>query len=701
MNKNNIIDSIYIVSREEGAGSMVLSIGLIATIVEHYHNVAIFKPLVDNSQYDSDIETILKYYNLSQEPQSAIGITLNEAEDMLANKEEEFLIEKLLEKYRKLNQEYDFVVCIGSAVAKLNKMIGYDINVELAKNFSAGVAGVFPVHLYNQYEVAEALKLWSISIQKQGAEIFLICANRCSEELCDELHSNDSLKEEFNHPVCCLPEIEELDRLSIGTLAKKLSLEWLAGEDHHKDHTIHSMRLVSGHLQKLLSSVSPYELIVTSSERLDIVSAMILSAESIATPMSSGVLLCGDRVEKNFIKILEGRDELSLPLLYSDKDEIETMQLLLQTEPTIHYEDKRKISTILGTFSQYINREKLLERLDTMPKDILTPAMFRMQLFERARINKQTIILPESEDDRILKATDILLRRKVVDIILVGESDDIMRRSKLMGLNLSDAVIIDPKKSELTQKFATSYYNIRKHKGINKDMALDRVMMNKTLFGTMAVELGVADGMVSGAIHSTRDTILPALQVIKIKDEFSIASSCFFMGLDTKTLVYADCAINPDPTAKELAEIAIQTTQSAKEFGIPPRVAMLSYSTGESGVGEDVQKVKEATEIVQQKYPNLPIAGPIQYDAAIDPNVAKIKMPNNPVAGSATVFIFPDLDTGNIAYKAVQRSANATAIGPVMQGLKKPVNDLSRGCTIDDIIDTVAITAVQAQGEKE
>lgn len=322
--------------------------------------------------------------------------------------------------------------------------------------------------------------------------------------------------------------------------------------------------------------------------------------------------------------------------------------------------------------------------------------MFEYALFERARKNRKKIVLPESDDERILRATEILLRRDVADIILLGVEEEVLRKSATLGLDISKATIIDPLTSPLMEEFVTSFYEMRKAKGLSLDVARDSMMM-KNYFGTMMVYLGYADGMVSGAIHTTQETIRPALQIIKTKPGISIVSSLFFMCLDTRVLVYGDCAVNQDPNAEELAQIAISSADTAKIFGISPKIAMLSYSTGDSGKGEEVEKVRLATKIVKETRPDLLVEGPIQYDAAIDPIVAKTKLPNSKVAGEATIFIFPDLNTGNNTYKAVQRSSGAVAIGPVLQGLRKPVNDLSRGCLVPDIVNTVAITAIQAQ----
>jgi phosphate acetyltransferase len=358
-------------------------------------------------------------------------------------------------------------------------------------------------------------------------------------------------------------------------------------------------------------------------------------------------------------------------------------------------DSSRKIALAMGLFFDNIDAKSILIHLNTPTHHSMTPAMFQYTLFEKARNNKKTIVLPESEDERILRASEILLRRGVANIILLGDREEILHRAGILGLDLSDAQIIDPNTSYLRERFIDEFYHIRQHKGLQIQAAHD-AMAHGNYFGTMLVYKGLADGMVSGAIHTTADTVRPALQIIKTAPGISIVSSVFFMCLETQVLVYGDCAVNQNPDANELAQIAISSAKTAKAFGIEPRVAMLSYSTGESGSGEDVEKVKAATHIAKTIDPSLLIEGPIQYDAAIDSNVASIKLPHSDVAGKANVFIFPDLNTGNNTYKAVQRSSGAIAIGPVLQGLNKPINDLSRGCLVEDIVNTVAITAIQA-----
>jgi phosphate acetyltransferase len=305
-------------------------------------------------------------------------------------------------------------------------------------------------------------------------------------------------------------------------------------------------------------------------------------------------------------------------------------------------------------------------------------------------------VLPEGSEERILRAAEILIRRDVADLILLGNSQEISQKISFLGLHLHQVDIIDPMNSELTERFAGIYVELRRHKGMTVERARDTVT-DVSYFGTMMVYDGLADGMVSGAIHTTGETIRPAFEIIRTRPGVSIVSSVFLMCLPDKVLIYGDCAVNPNPDAEDLADIAITSSGTAAAFGIEPRVAMLSYSTGASGKGADVEKVREAVRIARARRPDLKLEGPIQYDAAVDASVARSKLPDSEVAGHATVFIFPDLNTGNNTYKAVQRSAGAVAIGPVLQGLNKPVNDLSRGCTVTDIVNTVTITAIQAQ----
>jgi len=345
-----------------------------------------------------------------------------------------------------------------------------------------------------------------------------------------------------------------------------------------------------------------------------------------------------------------------------------------------------------------VDLNRLEQQISAVRVRGMTPKMFTYNLLEQAKAQLQHIVLPEAYDRRILKAAAILVNRGIVKLTLLGDRQDVQRviDKYQVPLNLEHVNVIHPSESDDLQNYAQTFFELRQHKGVTLDNALD-VMMDVSYFATMMVYQGDADGMVSGAVHTTQHTIRPALQFVKTQPGFSVVSSVFFMCLEQRVLVYGDCAINPNPTAEQLAEIAISSADTAHTFGVDPKVALLSYSSGESGKGEEVEKVRAATKLARERRPDLLIEGPIQYDAAVDPEVGAQKMQGSAVAGQATVLIFPDLNTGNNTYKAVQRETGAIAIGPVLQGLRKPVNDLSRGCTVEDIINTVAITAIQAQ----
>jgi phosphate acetyltransferase len=417
-------------------------------------------------------------------------------------------------------------------------------------------------------------------------------------------------------------------------------------------------------------------------------------------PALSGLMLTGGlRPATQVLRLLEGLDS-TLPIVLSEHDTYETANLVGTTVGRITPETKRKIDTALKVFDEHVDRSQLLDRIATAHPAVVTPLMFQYELFDRARADRRHIVLAEGAVDRVLRAADTLLRRGVVELTLLGDPTVVRARAARLQLDISAAAVIDPADEELRERFALEYARRRAHKGVTVDAARD-IVADVSYFATMMVVLGLADGMVSGAVHTTTATIRPAFELVKTKPGVSLVSSVFFMCLRDQVLVYGDCAVNPDPTAEQLADIAITSAQTAAQFGIQPRVAMLSYSTGDSGRGTGVDKVREATTIVRERRPDLPVEGPIQYDAAIDASVAQTKLAGSDVAGRATVFIFPDLNTGNNTYKAVQRSSGAVAIGPVLQGLRKPVNDLSRGATVQDIINTVAITAMQAQGGHE
>jgi phosphate acetyltransferase len=385
-----------------------------------------------------------------------------------------------------------------------------------------------------------------------------------------------------------------------------------------------------------------------------------------------------------------------LPLITTEHGTYQTVEVASRTRGRMGVDSLRKVDTALAIMEQHIDGPALLEGLRVPIPSVVTPQMFEYQLLERARADRRHIVLPEGGDDRILRAAGRLLRRGIVALTILGEESAVRQRGAELDVDLSAAQVLDPNRSDLLDGFGEEYARLRAHKGMTLDEALE-IVRDVSYFGTMMVHMGAADGMVSGAAHTTAHTIRPAFEIIKTAPGVSTVSSVFLMCLADQVLAYGDCAVVPKPSVEQLADIAISSATTAAQFNIDPRVALLSYSTGESGSGADVDKVRAATVLVHRRRPDLLVEGPLQYDAAVDPSVAASKMPDSPVAGQATVLVFPDLNTGNNAYKAVQRSAGAVAIGPVLQGLGKPINDLSRGALVQDIINTVAITAIQAQ----
>ena len=496
-----------------------------------------------------------------------------------------------------------------------------------------------------------------------------------------------------------VPDTRRLSAPALGEIADHLGAEVLMGE-RHLGRLAERNLVIAMTLEHYLDYLCANSLLITPGDRHDVIVSAVQAHHSKNYPQVAGLVLTGGiQPAPAVMRLVEGLSD-TVPILLVQDDTYSTAVQLRSVRSYITPESPSKIQVSLELFEEWVDTDKLIRLVSTAETPGMTPKMFIYNLIRQAQSNKQHIVLPEGNDERILRAAAVLLSRDVVDLTILGDPAEVRALASRLGLRIDfDRVpVLQPQDSPKFVEYAQTLSDLRKHKGMSLELALD-MMTDVSYFGTMMVYKGDADGMVSGAAHTTMHTIRPALQFVKTKPGFSVVSSVFFMCLPDRVRVYGDCAVNPNPTAEELAEIAIASSDTAKAFGIEPRVAMLSYSTGESGQGEDVERVREATKIAQTRRPDLLLEGPMQYDAAVDPTTAALKMPGSKVAGRATVFIFPDLNTGNNTYKAVQRETGAIAIGPVLQGLKKPVNDLSRGCTVDDIINTVAITAIQAQHE--
>ncbi|WP_024954638.1 phosphate acetyltransferase [Sulfurospirillum arcachonense] len=685
--------SLYISSLEPSAGSLIVTMGLMELLKRKLGNVAFFRPIIaDSEEKDHDIDFVLEKYDLDMRYSQSYGYTVHEVETMIADNRLNELIESLIVQFKALEKNYDFVLIEGLNQASFTQSLDFDINLIIAKNIGSPLAVVLKGKDKSLKEVVDEIAIETDVIKNAGCSHFANFVNRVDEKVLNEL---SKIKQII--PTYYLPEVPELDTPTVNEIMNKLNCMLVLGEQKDLKRVVKHSKIAAMKLENFLEHIEDGDLIIVPGDRADIVVGAIATVQSRNHPNIACLLLTGGMTPSKVIKdLFTGYNEFPMPILSVNEDTYQTAVRVSDVPATINVNSERKIALAMGLFSKNVDVKNIEEKITSVSSSTITPMMFEYGLFERARSNRKKIVLPESNDERILRATEILLRRNVVDIVLLGDKDEIEHKVASLGLDLSNVEIINPQKSELTNIFINEFYELRRKKGLTLEAAKD-AMTHVSYFGTMMVHMGYADGMVSGAIHTTGDTIRPALQIIKTKPGISTVSSLFFMCLDTKVLVYGDCAVNQDPNANELAQIAISSADTAKMFGIDPKVAMLSYSTGSSGHGEDVEKVREATKVVIEKRPDILIEGPIQYDAAIDEKVGKKKLPNSEIAGKANIFIFPDLNTGNNTYKAVQRSSNAVAIGPVLQGLNKPVNDLSRGCLVADIINTVAITVIQAQ----
>ncbi|MDY6879009.1 MAG: phosphate acetyltransferase [Desulfatiglans sp.] len=699
--------NLFITSTETRSGKSAICLGIMELLLRNVERVGFFRPLInmgpDDQKRDNDIELISSYYGLDIPYRDMYAYTMPEADRLISLGKQDELYNTIFQKYEAIRNTHDFVLCEGTDFKGSTSAFEFDVNAEIANNLACPVLLVANAHKKSVDETLLSIEISLESFFDKGCNVAAIVVNRLAPHAQGEIITR--LKENAlisRQPIYTLPNERSLGNPTMGEISEILGAEVLYGKDQLRRH-VYSFTVAAMQLHNLLERIDHGTLIITPGDRSDVIVGCIAAASSLSMPNIAGIMLTGGlQPEGTVRKLIEGVTH-SIPIVSVKENTFPAAIIVNNIHSVISPTDHRKITRALQLFEKNIDDEELGKRIIETKTTLLTPKMFEYRLLEKAKAYKQHIVLPEGEDTRILGAAEILLLRDVADITLLGNSEKIRKTISDVGLQLNGVRIIEPTESKLFSEYVQAYYDLRKHKGLTMDIAQDS-MSDVNFFGTMMVHRGDADGMVSGAIHTTGDTIRPAFQIIKTKPGVSVVSSVFFMCLADRVLIYGDCAVNPDPTPRELAEIALTSARTAEAFGIEPRVAMLSYSTGESGKGADVEKVREATkltkEMSQKMFPGLMLEGPIQYDAAVDRNVAGIKMPESQVAGRATVFIFPDLNTGNNTYKAVQRTAGAVAIGPALQGLNRPVNDLSRGCTIRDIVNTVAITAIQAQAEK-
>lgn len=696
--------NLYITTTEARSGKSAIALGVMQMLLQDSENVAFFRPIVNTEPFgekkDNDIELIKGYYHLKADYHDSYAYTVQEAQEMITSGQEEELLEGILTKYKALENKFDFVLCEGSDFESGNSAFEFDINARIANNLGTPLLVVINALNKSIEEIVSSVEVSIESLDEKGCEIVATVINRASESQIDDLNSIFKYHTLFqNRLIYTIPDEPALGRPTMAEVSEGLGAEVVYGEENLMKPTTGSS-IAAMQVGNYMERFKQGTIVITPGDRADIIIACILSLYSISMPKIAGIVLTvGMKPEGKIRELLDGLIELPISILSVNTSTFETALKIDSIHPIISLHTPRKIVMALGLFESNVNTQELHKKISITRSTTITPKMFEFKLLQKAKNVKQHIVLPEGTEERILKASEILLRRSIVDITLLGNEMAIKEKIDNLGLKMNGINIVNPVQSEYFDDYVATFCELRKNKGATVDIVRD-IMADVNYFGTMMIYKGHADGMVSGSIHTTAQTIRPAFQIVKTKPNSNIVSSVFFMCLEDRVLVYGDCAINPDPTSEELAEIAVSSADTAKAFGIEPRVAMLSYSTGASGQGSEVERVREATRIAKERRPDLMLEGPMQYDAAVDMQVAKTKMPNSQVAGRATVFIFPDLNTGNNTYKAVQRSAKAIAIGPVLQGLNKPVNDLSRGCLIPDIVNTVAITAIQAQAEK-
>ncbi|WP_417941505.1 phosphate acetyltransferase [Flavobacterium sp. RS13.1] len=693
--------AIYIATSDQNSGKSIITLGLMSILIGKTAKVGYFRPIIEDfvdGEQDNHIETVLSHFNLDIKFEDAYAITKSKLIKKKNKGKIGEVLDLIIEKYKKLEERFDFVLVEGTSFTGEGTSIELDLNVLIAKNLGIPTIIIGSGVGKTLEELLDSLYLVYDSFKVKEVEVLSVFANKVQPENIELVTKSLQKTLPSNVLINTIPLISSLNNPTMQEIVNELDAKVLFGENYLNNEIGH-FSVGAMQLHNYLVHLHDNALVITPGDRSDIILGALQANESANYPTVSGIILTGNILpEESILKLIEGLSAI-VPIIAVDGGTYHITNKIGAIRSEIYANNIHKIETSITTFEKYVDNDALSERLITFVPEGMTPKMFQYNMVKRAKQHRKHIVLPEGNDDRIILAASRLLDMDVVDISIIGDKKQIENKVTELGISFdfSKVAIINPIESEFYEEYANTYYELRKAKNVSITMARD-LMEDVSYFGTMMVYKGHADGMVSGAAHTTQHTILPALQFIKTKPNSSVVSSVFFMCLEDRVSVFGDCAINPNPTAEQLAEIAISSADSSSAFGIEPKIAMLSYSSGSSGKGDEVEKVRTATEIVKQKRPDLKIEGPIQYDAAVDRAVGKSKMPDSEVAGQASVLIFPDLNTGNNTYKAVQRETGALAIGPMLQGLNKPVNDLSRGCTVDDIINTVVITAIQAQG---
>lgn len=688
--------SVFIFTTDPDSGKSLVTLGIIQAIMKKTARVAFFRPIIEqfsHDEKDDHIATVLNHFQLDMRYEEAYGFKRDEAIGLYNTGKKNRLFDQILSKYKKLEERYDFVVVEGPDFFNESSSFDFDLNNAVARNLH------LPVILVVNGEKKTADTLADhVLIEQESVEgnVIMVAVNKThvsTEEL------NKCLKNRLNSEIILvtIPPEPLLGKPTLKELKNELNATLITGKAEDLNKIAMTSIVGAMQLSHYLTRIDEDSLVITPGDRADLICATILANASVTYARVAGILLTGGLLpEESVLKLIKGFSH-AVPILSVRTGTFETTQRVANIKPRIYPDNTIKIQRSIKLFEEYANRSLLEEKIAAFQSSSITPQMFQYNLLKKSVEAQKHIVLPEGLEERVLRAASLFIGEKLGKITLLGPPKKILSEVNRLGLPWDEDRIslVDPSVALYHEDFSNTLFELRKEKGLQYAQAQD-LMLDASYFGTMMVYKGLADGMVSGAVHTTAHTIRPALQFIKTSPGVKTISSVFFMLLNDRVLVYGDCAIVPDPDPEQLADITIASAKTAQNFGIDPKIALLSYSSGNSGSGQQVDKVRKAVEIVKNRAPELLIEGPIQYDAAVDPVVGKQKMPSSLVAGQANVLIFPDLNTGNNTYKAVQRETKALAIGPVLQGLKKPVNDLSRGATVEDIYNTIVITSIQA-----
>ncbi|GEA51577.1 phosphate acetyltransferase [Vibrio inusitatus NBRC 102082] len=705
--------TIMLVPISAGVGLTSVSMGIIRAMERKGVNVSFYKPIAQPRTGGNQPDLTSTILESNNDIKIGTPVPMDETQSLIRNEQTDILLETIVERYNSINDSD--VTLIEGLVPTRKHTFAHQINAEIAKTLGAEIVFVATPGTYNAAQLAERIEFVVSNYGgKKNKNISGVIVNKVNAPVDEAGRTRPDLSEIFDEsdiakqadvkameiinssPVRvlgCVPWKVDLIATRAIDMAKHLNAD-IINEGEINKRRIKSITFCARSLPNMIEHFKPGSLLVTSADRPDVIVAAALSAMN-GVDIGAVLLTGGYDIPEEIRSLCQPAFDAGLPIFKAQGNTWQTSLNLQSFSLEVPADDKERIEFINDHVAGNIDGQWI----DSLTEGViasrrLSPPAFRYQLTEFARRANKRIVLPEGDEPRTVKAAAICAERGIATCVLLGNPDEIRRVAAQQGVELGAGVeIIDS--DAVRENYVARLVELRSKKGMTEVVAREK-LQDSVFLGTMMLEASEVDGLVSGAVHTTANTIVPPFQIIKTAPDASIVSSIFFMLLPDQVLVYGDCAINPDPTAEQLAEIAIQSADSASAFGIDPRVAMISYSTGESGKGADVDKVREATKLAQEKRPDLVIDGPLQYDAAIMENVAASKAPNSPVAGKATVFVFPDLNTGNTTYKAVQRSADLVSIGPMLQGMRKPVNDLSRGALVDDIVYTVALTAIQA-----